>query len=167
MPNSSELVVLSNVSGISRKYGQDQHGCQWSQFELDPFCGECECEGQECDQETCPRFVTECSICGELVSSGWLCLDGGEEACCDCVEFTKDEETAEATGPQEDDYTTTDHILWYQSGKLVLATTDPNNLHTSADDTYAQVKAHMDKAKYWPNAWFISDHGNAHLIRLY
>jgi hypothetical protein len=26
------------------------------------------------------------------------------------------------------------------------------------------LKAYMDKEGFWPDAWFISDHGNAHRI---
>lgn len=78
-----------------------------------------------------------------------------------------EDEDAEATEPQEDDYTTTDHIHWYQYGQLVLTTADSNDPHASADNAFALVKAHMDGAKWWPNVWFISDHGNAHLVQLY
>jgi hypothetical protein len=68
--------------------------------------------------------------------------------------------------PEEGDYTTTDHIDWHQYGKLVLTTADAEDRYSPADDGYARVKAHMDREKFWPNAWFISDHGNAHLIDL-
>lgn len=27
-----------------------------------------------------------------------------------------------------------------------------------------KVKAWMEEQEYWPNVWFVSDHGNAHLI---
>ena len=52
--------------------------------------------------------------------------------------------------PNEDDYVTTDHIKWWQGGKLVLVTRSPTDRFSSADDAYAQVRAHMDKNKFWP-----------------
>jgi hypothetical protein len=56
--------------------------------------------------------------------------------------------------PEEDDITTSDHRRWYQSGKLYF-TGDEKGL-----------KKKMAKDKFWPNVWFISDHGNAHLVSL-
>jgi hypothetical protein len=29
------------------------------------------------------------------------------------------------------------------------------------------IRERMVKEQYWPNVWFISDHGNARLVRLY
>lgn len=68
--------------------GTDQHGCRWMEFEIDPSHGRCECGEPECDPNACPRFVTECSICGELVRGGWFCLNRDDDACDDCVEFS-------------------------------------------------------------------------------
>lgn len=58
----------------------------------------------------------------------------------------------EPSEPGEDDITTSDHTHWYQYGKLYF-TGDEKGL-----------KRKMGKDKFWPNVWFISDHGNAHLI---
>lgn len=69
-----------------------------------------------------------------------------------------DDET-EPTEPEEGDYTTTDHKHFYQYGKLVLDLDED-------DDHIAALNAHMDREQFWPNAWFISDHGNAHLMTL-
>lgn len=63
--------------------------------------------------------------------------------------------------PQEDDYTTSDHCEFYQNGKLVV------EVDKDADDWRPAVRAHMDKEQFWPNVWFISDHGNAHLLNAY
>ncbi len=54
--------------------------------------------------------------------------------------------------PGEDDITTEDHQHWYNYGKLY---------HTGDAKS---LKAKMDKEGWWPNVFFISDHGNAHLI---
>jgi hypothetical protein len=61
-----ELIRLHNIEGIARLSGTDEHGCQWLQFEVDAFA----------EQES-----GECSICGETISEGWTCLDGGDEVC--------------------------------------------------------------------------------------
>lgn len=60
----------------------------------------------------------------------------------------------EEESPEEGDYTTEDHEHWYQHGKLAV------------EGDYADVVQHMNQEKFWPNAWFISDHGNAHLITM-
>jgi len=147
MNATNERVILSDVSGIARKSGTDQHGNRWVEFEVD----------YQAEQEP-----GECCLCGAELESGWVCLDGGDECCEKHVENID----AEATEPLEEDYTTTDHIHWYQYGKLALTTAEHNDPHTSADNAYAMVTAHMDVAKFWPNAWFVSDHGNTHLIQL-
>lgn len=54
--------------------------------------------------------------------------------------------------PEEGDITTEDHHKWYQYGKLYV---------TGDED---DVRAKMDEERFWPNLWWISDHGNAHLI---
>lgn len=62
--------------------------------------------------------------------------------------------------PQEGDYTTTDHEHWHEhgTGKLLLLTT--------GDDYREQINAHMEREGFYPNAWFLSDHGNFHRITL-
>ena len=67
-----ETVKLHDIQGIARKSGTDEHGNQWIEFEVDYLA----------EQED-----GECSICGAVLSSGWLCLDGGEEVCAEHVDF--------------------------------------------------------------------------------
>ncbi|KPL13139.1 hypothetical protein AMJ85_00330 [candidate division BRC1 bacterium SM23_51] len=63
----------------------------WTPYDIDPFARDCECEGNECDPDDCPRFSDDCDECDKrFYGSGWLCLDGGETACTDCVEFRTD-----------------------------------------------------------------------------
>ena len=63
----------------------DYPGVAWSHYEVDPYTRECECEGPECDPDTCPRMSDTCETCGTPFSSGWVCMDGGETVCDDCV----------------------------------------------------------------------------------
>lgn len=71
----------------------------------------------------------------------------------------EDEEEEETDGPQEGDITTTDHKKFYQDGKLVLT------LPEDADHC-AALTIYMKDNNFFPSVWFISDHGNAHLIEI-
>ena len=68
-------VALTITGGISRLTAEDKHGNTYIQFEVDYLA----------EQED-----GECAICGSTISSGWLCLDGGDEYCGDCVEVIYD-----------------------------------------------------------------------------
>ncbi len=61
--------------------------------------------------------------------------------------------------PEEGDITTEDHCRFYQDGKLIL------DLDEDADHVAALLE-HMEQDGFWPNVWFVSDHGNAHLMSL-
>jgi len=69
------------------------------------------------------------------------------------LESDEDDVDTDVTEPEEDDYTSEDHCKWYQYGKLVLDL-KPEDDHVTA------LRAHMDAAKFWPNCFVISDHGN-------
>lgn len=75
----------------------------------------------------------------------------------DYIDFEDDEE--EFDEPEEGDITTEDHRRFYQYGKLVLDLDED-------DDHEAAVREFMERSKFWPNVWFISDHGNAHLMTI-
>ena len=60
---------------------------------------------------------------------------------------------------EEGDYTTDDYCRWYQYGKLVLKL-KPEQDHCK------EVRAHMQRENFFPNAFFMSDHGNPVLIDL-
>jgi hypothetical protein len=88
-------------------------------------------------------------------------------------------ENDEPSEPQEDDITTSNHTTFYQYGKIVLTNNKPipgtwayrandgtlRHLGTFATCEQA-VRAYMDRVQFWPAVWFISDHGNAHLMDL-
>jgi len=56
--------------------------------------------------------------------------------------------------PEEGDITTEDHENWFQYGKLYYTGNETG------------LKAKMEEDQFFPNVWFISAHGNAHLITL-
>ncbi len=99
---------------------------------------------------------SDCPKCGDPIDDD---KEAGDTCDCGYVFPATHEETEEPTEPEEDDITTSDHRKFYQSGKLVL-TVDEDDDHVQA------LKEFMDKEKFWPNCWFISDHGNAHLMDL-
>jgi hypothetical protein len=66
----------------------------------------------------------------------------------------------EFDGPDEGDYVTEDHTHFYQYGKLAVV--------VSEGQRWAhKLKAHMDRERFWPDVWWLSDHGNAHLIDMF
>lgn len=71
-----------------------------------------------------------------------------------------EEQEQEADEPQEDDYTTSDHCCFYQYGKQVLHL----DIDLTTEKMWEALDAHMVANSYWPNVWFISDHGNCHLM---
>lgn len=73
-------------------------------------------------------------------------------------EYMRDEDPDE---PDDSDWTTTDHKTFYQYGRPILTLTGEE----TAAEMWAQILATMSAANFWPNVWFISDHGNAHLMR--
>ncbi len=101
--------------------------------------------------------------------------------------------------PQEGDYTTEDHLNFYQYGKLVVEVPnekqarnawineqekagkedsryadddlDPEYVYNVEDFRYnddwkPHVKAHMEKEQFFPNIFWISDHGNVNLLSI-
>lgn len=60
--------------------------------------------------------------------------------------------------PEEGDITTEDHARFYQYGKLWLEI----DKDEASNEMRAAIRAKMDQDQFWPNVWFISDHGNAH-----
>lgn len=80
--------------------------------------------------------------------------EGDEDARRDANPEEGNSEDEEPSEPEEGDITTEDHQRWFQDGKLYF------------EGDEAGLKAKMDTDKFWPNVWFVSDHGNAHLIKL-
>jgi hypothetical protein len=66
----------------------------------------------------------------------------------------------EEAGPQEEDLQTEDHVEFYSNGKLALTVARD----ASSAKMWDALEAYMAKNNVWPNVWWISDHGNAHLM---
>ncbi len=59
--------------------------------------------------------------------------------------------------PEEDSITTEDNLKFYQYGKLVFELTED-------EDRNIGIKRELDRMRFWPNVFAISDHGNSCLI---
>ena len=66
------IPVYSDSEGTAIQSGIDDYGCKWVRIEVDEFAEQTEIICDECDT---------------ITDTGWLCLDGGEERCTDCIEF--------------------------------------------------------------------------------
>lgn len=62
--------------------------------------------------------------------------------------------------PQEDDLVTEDHRRFFQYGKEVLRLVPD----ATEKEMWDSINKWMEKAGFYPSVWFISDHGNAHLM---
>ena len=67
-----ETIKLHNVEGIAGHSGTDEYGNNWIEFEVDYFA---------------EQIDGECSICGKVISQGWMCLDGGDEVCAEHIKI--------------------------------------------------------------------------------
>ena len=68
------IVVTSDGQGITRQSGTDEYDCRWIEIEVDAFAEQTD---------------INCCECETVTDRGWLCLDGGDERCVDCVEFVE------------------------------------------------------------------------------
>lgn len=111
-------------------------------------------------EHTCER----CGTCGEVLSEEERDADA---AMCESCWRQENE-------PQDGDITTEDHRTFYQDGKRVLELDEtPSGRYVIIghrgpifNTVEAAIRAYMDRVQYWPNVWWISDHGNAHRIDL-
>lgn len=124
------------------------------------------CETEEHARELELEGMTEDGIADQLLDDfvEWAIEDATENHEC------------RADEPDEDAITTTDHERFYQYGKPVfwLNTYGPEVVLYVGSETLGHaynsmesaIRAYMDRVKFWPDVWFISDHGNAHRIEL-
>lgn len=107
-----------------------------------------------------------------------VCGDCGDEL----YEVEAADEDDEPSEPDEDDITTQDHRRFFQHGKIVL---EPYDRHAEdphvwyawigtqrqqvilqANDYREALRQYVARDQFWPTCWFISDHGNAHVMDL-
>ena len=76
-------------------------------------------------------------------------------------DLSREPEYEEPDSPEEGDLATEDHRTFYtyQEGFRGVAFVVEDDA-----EMWDAIQAYMDRSQFWPNVWFISDHGNAHLM---
>ena len=82
------------------------------------------------------------------------------EHCYTDIESQYGDPYAEPSEPGEGDITTEDHRNFYQYGKLAFTVED-------GEDIDVACREFMMGREFFPNVWAISDHGNAHLMKVW
>jgi hypothetical protein len=133
-------------------------------YEADYHCPDCAIErfGQQEGRSWAREDATDNEGNGVhpvFASDEWWNPGEGNQtlACTDCGREL-DYHTEEPDEPEEGDLTTENFCEWFQNGRKVLV--------CETEQWATEVKAYMDKDQFWPNVWWISDHGNAHLLNL-
>ena len=131
---------------------------------------------------TCPKCLlvivanatpeSLCELCGEEISDGEH-IDGICADCCmdqesgddepDPDDYVQIEEDEPPDEPEEEDLVTEDHMRFYRHG---FAHKGPVVTVGEDGDWRKEVKRYMLRERWYPNVWWISDHGNAHLLSL-
>jgi hypothetical protein len=105
-----------------------------------------------------------CSRCGGI----FLAEYHGQEVCPFCSYHEPDryiqiEADEPPEVPDEEDLVTSDHATFFirgQEHKGPVVTVEPH------EDWRREVKRFMIREQWYPNVWWISDHGNPHLLSL-
>lgn len=95
--------------------------------------------------------------------------------------MSKQQTIVEVDGPEEGDWTTVDHEAFWAHGRLVLCQrsrrgadgtwregwyAEQHGLFLHASSMEAAVLKVMDLDRWWPNVWWLNDHGDAHQVEL-
>jgi hypothetical protein len=71
--------------------------------------------------------------------------------------------------PCEGDLVTEDHVTFFTIGgryRWPLKLQRPDLTVAEDEDWQDLVRAFLDRQQFWPNVWFVSDHGNWHVLTL-
>jgi hypothetical protein len=96
-------------------------------------------------------------------------LDSDEELPGDACREQDDDDDASLDEPCEGDLVTEDHLKFFTIGgsyRWPLKLQRPDVTVAEDEDWQDVVRAFMDKQQFWPNVWFVSDHGNWHVLTL-
>jgi hypothetical protein len=75
--------------------------------------------------------------------------------------ITREDERIDPDEPEECDLVTYDHVYFWEVGGT---TGQPVLIVGEGQELWPTLEAYMDAQEFWPNVWFVSDHGNAHLM---
>jgi hypothetical protein len=96
-------------------------------------------------------------------------VDSDEDLASDACPEQDEDDDASLDEPCEGDLVTEDHVTFYTisgSYRWPLKLQRPDLTVAEDEDWQVVVRASMDKTQFWPNVWFVSDHGNWHLLTL-
>ena len=103
----------------------------------------------------------ECKRCGALTGPGPCRECGYREP--DPDDYVQIQEDDPPTEPEEEDLLTEDHVRFFireseHRGPVVVV--------AEGQDWRREVKRYMLRERWYPNVWWVSDHGNPHLLNL-
>jgi hypothetical protein len=146
-------------------------GCMPDSEPDGPYTTEDEAIAASRDDDAEDEDDPTCKRCGEPITE-----DTNDDVCDDCRQAEEDSE------PTEGDYTTTDHRSFYEHGigrlrfvvvedetdkRYRLVCPETKSAHGIIRPNLEQcIEAYLSATQFWPNVWWISDHGNAHLMTL-
>jgi hypothetical protein len=103
-----------------------------------------------------------CSKCGAHLGYGHPAFHLGicDNCSDDAVQIQEDDPPTE---PDEEDLLTSDHIKFFRRG---FEHKGPVVTVREGQDWRRELKRYMLRERWYPNVWFVSDHGNSHLLNL-
>ena len=83
-------------------------------------------------------------------------------------DLSREPEYEEPDFPEEGDLVTYDHETFYVAGdhsSFQVRLGRNYALHVEdGEDMWDAIDRYMDSKQFWPNVWFVSDHGNSILL---
>jgi hypothetical protein len=95
--------------------------------------------------------------------------DSDEELPGDACRDQDEDDDAIPGGPCDGDLVTEDHVRFFTIGgryRWPLKLQCPDVTVAEDEDWQDVVGAYLAKQQFWPNVWFVSDHGNWHVLSL-
>lgn len=116
--------------------------------------GYTDCACRDCFDVAISDSDDALGLCGDCAEAG--CDETGQSEC------MRDDAYGGGDEPAEGDWVTSDHINFYEQGGTgkLLFSVDPD------EDMEAAIEREMQRQGYFPDVWWISDHGNPHRIDL-
>jgi uncharacterized protein YciU (UPF0263 family) len=129
-------------------------------------CDTCDRPLDRDEQGTCPECKLVALInlgCDEDEPESDDGDEPGHSRSADPDDYVQIEADDPPTEPDEEDLVTPDHRRFFRLG---FEHRGPAVVVAEEDDWRREVKRYMLAEGWYPNVWFISDHGNYHLLSL-
>lgn len=126
---------------------------------MDIYDHECEAGDDLCDLCMSSGVnVDRTTHCGKTIGIECGCDERNPEGKCGNPEC---EDCYGPREPEEGDYVTEDHIKFYEVGNT---NRKPAFVASEDGDYKKELREHFEEIKWFPSVWFVSDHGNCHLL---